>query len=368
MKHLLTAEYFADNLPSVSTLAMAPWLTWAWAKGGDSVAFRAAGIKTMLYTNPNRQHPGGNMWTTDETTFAHTCKPLRIQFPTHNNIYLMNPASSHLSTLWKTAVANSGGQFDAIYDDTANNLGSPSPSLPCNFSQNVWSSNSNALIKSLGRPVIYNGLGNFGPGPTISTAIQLNPSTIGGMMELCYAAYDGNGTKPGANLWRSEEQTEIDMVAGGKLFICRGDNMANANQRIPNRLYMIGSFLLTFNPATTIISETFATPTKFGVEPEDELVPTAPLKSTPSTIAGLKQASGVYGREYGSCYLAGKLIGACAVVVNSDSTSEAFPWRTKYHHTLALSGGGILDGGTVSAAGPAPPAYVPALSSVISFL
>ncbi len=363
MQHLLTAEYFADGGLHFSFATVVPWLTWAWATQTQSLALRPMGIKTMPYTNPNRQNVGDDMYTNDETTFAHDCNGNRIRFSARNNIYLMNPASTDLGKLWK-GVANRDFPFDAVYDDTPDNLTGAS-SMPCNFNQSTWTAYLNALNLSLNLPVIYNGLGNLN-GVNISTAFGLNPSTIGGVMEGCYADLGNN--RPKLNVWKTEEDTEIQMASLRKLFICRGLNVSTASGQVPERLYMVGSFLLAYDTSNSIISEKFATPSNFGVEPEDELVPTQPLKAAPRSVADLRQASGAYGREYAACYLKGKLIGACAIIVNSDIGAETNPWKGKYQHTLTLSGGGVLDGGTVSATGPAPPAYIGATSAVIALL
>ncbi len=368
MKHVLTKEYLADKFPSVSAAQMAPWLTWATSTGVESTSLRSVGIKTILYTNPNRQAPGGPMYTNDETTFAHDCQSQRIQFSARNNVYLMNPASTHLRKLWKNAVTQAGGEFDAIFDDTPNELFGVT-SLPCKFDQSSWTADLNTLNYSLGLPIVYNGLGNIDHTSSgswvMSQAFQLNPSTIGGTMEGCYSALDLRNPKPHSDVWKTQEDTEIKMALVGKRFICRGFNVAPAAQAISARLYMVASFLLTYNQNTSILSEKFSTPSNFRVEPESEFVPTMPVRATPSGIAALRQNSGVYGREYTVCYLNGSPVGGCAIAVNSDPRTEKYPWPTKYHHTLLLSGGGILDGGKVSAAGPAPLTYVDALSAVI---
>jgi hypothetical protein len=87
----------------------------------------------------------------------------------------------------------------------------------------------------------------------------------------------------------------------------------------------------------------------------------------PSSIDQLSQGASVYGRQYKNCYYAGRWIGACASVVNSDyaAASHPMPWTNLYHHTLVLSGGDILDGGTASMNGPAPPSIIPGTSAII---
>jgi len=309
------------------------------------------------------------MYSNDETTFAHDCNKNRIQFPKHDNRYLMDPHSQQLLSLWQNYVATSGGQFDAIEDDTTNNFFGAT-AMPCNFNQGGWTAELNTMITNLGRPVLYNGLGNIDfTHPQISTAIGLNRSSIGGMMEGCYSALGDTNPKPHEPIWRIEENTELRMAALHKLFICRGLNIDSAVSSIDSRIYMAASFFLTYDPATSMLSEKFATPSRFGGEPESQLVPTLPFVPMPTTIAGLKLSSWVYGREYSACYLRGQAVGPCAMAVNIDPmfASHPFPWRSKYGHTLVLSGGGLLDGGTIATDGPAPPVLIPGVDAVIAF-
>jgi hypothetical protein len=134
---------------------------------------------------------------------------------------------------------------------------------------------------------------------------------------------------------------------------------------------MYASFLLTYDPARAVFSPKF-TPANSGffIQPENQLVALDPVVMQPSSIDQLNEGPNVYGRQYKNCYYAGQWIGACAMVVNSDSGGQAhtMPWSNLYHHTLVLSGGDILDGGTASPGGPAPPALIPGTSAIIANL
>lgn len=369
--HVLTADYFADKFPTVSVDQMAPYLSWAWSTATESPSLRSAGVKTMLYTNPNRQAPGGPMYTSDESTFAHDCNGNRITFPAHNGIYLMDPTSTVISTLWKQTVATVGAQFDAIYDDTADNLAGAT-ALPCNYAATAWTAASNALNGSLGSPIMYNGLGNLnnvGGVYSISNAIGLNPTTVGGMMEGCYSNQSNTIAKPKGAVWQVEENSEIQMAQQQKQFICRGLNLTPASSATDLRTYMTASFLMTYDLGTSVLSEKFSNASNFNEEPESQLVVMDPIVPTPGDISGLQVSTKVYGREYGNCYISGVPVGSCAVVVNVDSSARAhpFPYPSKYQHTLALTGGGILDGGTATALGPAPGMTVPGNDAIIAF-
>jgi hypothetical protein len=134
------------------------------------------------------------------------------------------------------------------------------------------------------------------------------------------------------------------------------------------RIYQYASFLLTYDPASSIISEKYTTPSNLAVFPEEGLVALDPLIPSPAKIGKLKVDVWTYGRQYASCYLWGVPIGACAAVVDADrpTASHPFPWPGVYAHTLVLSGGGVLDGGIADPTGPAPPATMPGTSAVIA--
>jgi hypothetical protein len=166
------------------------------------------------------------------------------------------------------------------------------------------------------------------------------------------------------------ENTEIGMQQTGKLFVCHGTDFVDARSSMAIRTYYYASMLLTYDPNTTIANTEFLTPSGVTVMPEVQLVPLSPLVATPTTIDGLIQSSGVYGREYGDCYLAGADVGPCAVAVNSNKPGTqalAFPWSTKYQHTMTMSGSGAYDGGTVDILGPAPPATMAGGTAAIVF-
>jgi len=97
------------------------------------------------------------------------------------------------------------------------------------------------------------------------------------------------------------------------------------------------------------------------------LVALYPVAPEPANVANL-QVGGVYAREYGACYFNGALVGGCAAIVNPDPrNAQSYPFGAKYSHTLVLSGGGILDGGSVRTNGPQPPGSLPPQGSMIVF-
>jgi hypothetical protein len=366
--HVLTAAYMyskdGETFGGRPFSAYATSLTWAETYSASAVA--ASGIKTIYYTNPNRTEPGMPLYTGIEGTFAHTCSGARITEP-GTSFDLMNPSSQKLVSMYKSLVDAelSSQHFDAIMDDEPFDWSYLS-AMPCNYNSNVWLNAYIAEMKALSRPVIYNGLENLGPHYSVSPSIQLNPGAIGGMAEGCYS-WDHDPPYPFGPYWQEMENAEIEMAQQNKLFICYGRDLTSASEAAPVRIYSYASFLLTYAPSTSIVWEYFGTSSGYSVEPESELVALSPLVAAPTQISGLLTSTGVYGRQYGACYIAGRSVGPCAAVVNSDNAhSYAFPYAG-YHHTLQLSGGGILDGGSVSTSGPPPPSILSPTSAVIAF-
>jgi hypothetical protein len=341
-----------------------PYISWTMTHPTLTGAISALGIKTILYTNPNRLYTTDPLYTSDESTFAHTCAGSRIA--DSDGTTLMDPASTNLSALWKSEITSLQllGHVDAFEADDADDVYG-AHALPCGYTGASWLSSSIAEDASVGAPIVYNNLGLFGR-DQVSPGIGLNASAIGGLMENCYSEW---GTPPllGDGYWRSIENTEIQMAAQHKYLFCYAMSNTAGASAIGRRLYVYASFLLSYDVNTSVLFEDYVTnPSAFWVYPESGLVALNPLVSPPATIAALQVSPNVYARQYASCYLRGSYVGPCAAVVNSDSTSShPFPFA-QYHHTLSLAGGGILDGGTVATNGPAP-STLAALTGVVVF-
>jgi hypothetical protein len=378
--HISTLAYLGtqDGAHLASFSEAAPWVDWALTNLKKAAEVHAAGIHTLWYTNPNRVAPNEptKMWADDESLFAHDCSGNRIAVKhSRLNKFLTDPTSATLRANWRRAAQTARNHgFDAIFDDTADDPVHDLSAQPCRFDQDDWSRKNIDLVSSVGFPVIYNGLNdvkrpNGSVGISEESRLNQATSTIGGMAEGCYITFTRDPRQGGAE-WIAIENTELLQARVHKLFIC----MARAKPRltasdpdtIQYRQYAYASLMLTYDPSTTVLTEPFFdTPSTLNVMPEVKLVPTRPLKAAPSDVAALRESSGVYAREYAECYIAGSPIGPCAAVVNPDKdATHAFPFGN-YHHTVALSGSGILDGGVVDPNGPPPGALAP-LSGVIA--
>lgn len=363
--HVPTADYFAGyaGTKNVAPEIAARWLTWAEVGIPGSQQMRPLGVKTLLYTDPNRQMTGEPMYTPDESTFAHDCGGNRV--PTRRaGQYVMDPRSQSMRGVWKNHVARYDGEghFSAIFEDDANDLAYIA-SQPCNVDAKEWREATIAAQRNVGRPVVYNGLSLF-DGHGVSKSIALNASAVGGMMEECYAS-SPTTPKVGDWQWAATEDTEIQMARARKYFFCYGNDTSPAESSTDNRLYVYASYLLTYDPHTSVLWEYYRTPSGFHVMPETQFVPLNPVRRTVRRASDLRNRDGVYVREYKNCYLAGRKAGKCAVVVNPDAVEHRISLRG-FTHVLSLNGSGVVDGGTATLAGSSMPQSLPPLSAAIA--
>jgi hypothetical protein len=351
-----------------------PWLDYADTDAQDSLAMHDAGLTVAFYTVPNREGPGDPMYSNDESTFAHDCAGKRIDsLGVGVGRFLMDPHSTDLGGMWESYVqkmVGDGAWIDYVFEDKADNINKTS-ATPCNFDQTDWTNASNQLDSFMTAHIIYNSLSNTGSQngqPTVAPSIALNLTAAGGMSEDCYVRQDE--TLRTRLSWQATELTEIDMANGRKLFVCNGGMSTAGSTAIQARIYQYASYLLTYDPNTTLYQTHYADYSGLFVYPEVQLVAKQPVNGEPSNIASLLQSGGTYARQYKACYLAGNFVGPCAAVVNSNSAgmpSQPFPYPGQYAHTLVLSGSGVLDGGSVATNGPAPPSSVAPSTAVIAF-
>jgi hypothetical protein len=145
--------------------------------------------------------------------------------------------------------------------------------------------------------------------------------------------------------WLDTEYLEMSMAAAQKMFVCNaaGDHTADAEKRTALRLYVMASFLMTYDPNTSVLDELFLPASGFPVFPESQIVALAPLTQPPTQISDLS-IGGVYARQYASCYIKGAPIGQCVMVVNPSVTATyPFPFPDTYLGSLKLVGGGVLE-------------------------
>ena len=381
MSHIPTGDFLGGpyGTHSIKWSQAAPYLTWAMTDKHSATAISAVGIKTVFYSDPDRTLPGVAMYTNDESTFAHACNGQRVTIPYlsgdhYLSEYQMDVASPALHKLWSKVISKmmAAAHFDAVYEDDAGVaptvISTPSP--PCNYNDAAWLGAAAQMEGSVPLPVMFNGLSHYQytkEDVSLNLALFTNPSTFAGDLEHCYATYVST-YKIGHWHWDAQENTELKTVNLGKTFGCEVRNLDDAETAADVRTYAYASLLLSYKPDQVILWENFATTSGLHVMPETSLIALQPVVPAPLDVSRLRINNGVYGREYRACYLATRYVAPCAVVVNPDLTT-AYPWPygNKYRHTLRLRGGGVIEGGTATADGPAPPAVVKPLGSAIAF-
>ncbi len=370
-RHLLTADYLGKpyGTTSISWSSAAPYLTWAQTGAQSATAIHNAGIKTQLYVDPNvTANDGDPMYTDNSATFAQTCGGSRIYYVYDGlAMYVMNIGGSAMRSLFANYVKGmiSSAHYDVVYEDNSGALQAlPISTFPCSYNTSTWLDYGEELNNASPIPVMSGGLEDLN-NRSISLSINLlsSSNTMGGNYEHCYS---DNGTpKMGGWLWQVQESTEIDVAARGKYFECQLRNSNSASSSTNARLYALASFLLTYNPNTSILWEQFSTPSGLHVLPESGLLALSP-NVVPSSLSNVTLSGGTYGRQFGACYYRGTSVGKCAVVVNPDSVAHPFPYNG-YHHTLVLSGSGVLDGGQVYTNGGPPPSSLGGTEAAIVF-
>ena len=180
----------------------------------------------------------------------------------------MDPRSG-LSNRFKR-VASVLYNYSYVFEDGANNIHNES-AVPCGYTEASWTAASNANDTLLGPSlIIYNGLGTLGDGygkPPPSNL--LNPTAFGGMMEDCYGKDSFTNPLPTSTCGRTTN-TEGDDGCDPKALVCRGLSSFEAKTSMTRRTYQYASFLLTYDPASSIISEKYITkPSNLAVFPEE---------------------------------------------------------------------------------------------------
>ena len=372
-KHVLTSDYLGGyyGTSSIAWSAAAPHLTWASTNQTDANAISAAGMKTMYYTNPNRVLSTDPMYTSNESEYAHDCSGNRVTVAFDGETeYVTNVEWSGLPALYASTIKNNIGSahFDALFADNTGSLDGAQglSAMPCNYTDTAWLAGEASVIAGAAAPVIFNGLSGFN-NDSVSLDVPLASGTndLGGTFEHCFS--DNAQPEYGTWVWANTENTQLQLTAADRIFLCMAVNSGAASSSTAARMYTLASFLMTYDPAYSVLWESFGTASGLHVMPESEIVPLDPVVAQPSDVSALQISGGAYGREYRECFIAGKFVGPCAVAVNpDDQLSHPFPYP-QYTHTLVLNGNGVLDGGTIATNGPAAPTELPPLGSAIVF-
>ncbi len=145
-----------------------------------------------------------------------------------------------------------------------------------------WLAGQGQIDSVSSTPALFNGLSALNGHNVSSTLNLLSDNALGANYEHCYST-SGSSTQLKVNgwLWQTTENTEIAVAAQNKLFSCMVRNLNDAASSADERIYVLASFLLTYDPQTSILWEEFGTPSGFNVMPESQLVVLDPVVGQP---------------------------------------------------------------------------------------
>jgi len=292
-------------------------------------------------------------------------------------VWLMNPNSGSMQSWWQSHLQSVADNYDLYFLDSdpmdipdagyfpASGGGcDPWPTI-CRTTQEIptnadevaaHTSFVNALNHSNGSPMhFFYQQSSFNSALDVSAFAATN-RLVGFTCEGCISTY---ASPLRSNLYATvlNEMAVVNASPGAYLLISHGASPAGSATQIEQRLITTGIIWLAYSQGHTVVQPDLeANTNNLAVWPEDLIYPSAPVQSMVSGSADLQVASGVWRREFATCYQAGRSFGRCAVVVNSNSIdmSVQSSWLShSYSHVVTLSGGDVLSGGTASVSGSA---------------
>jgi hypothetical protein len=276
-------------------------------------------------------------------------------------------------SLWNGVAGNVGSGYTALFVDGAGDVGSGA--LPCGASDSTYVLDLATMFSGTPFPVIANNVFESAAMGTNWHTIDTGANVIGAMADSdCYV--DANAYGMGnvdfaitqgmhsygyaVDDWSQREDDELYLAQQQKLFVCLIGASHFASSETALRTYAYASLMLTYNVSSTAYFTYWKTndSTQVEVYPETGIVPANPLVSTPLDVSTLK-IGGVYVREYKDCFYRGVDEGGCAFVVNPTTGTQTIPALSRsYGHSVTLSGGGVLEGGSVGFSGLVPKSLV----------
>ncbi len=152
-----------------------------------------------------------------------------------------------------------------------------------------------------------------------------------------------------------DEMAAVNRTGGEFVVLSKGTYPSGSANQILQRLVTTGVVWLAYSEGHTIVQPDLERNTHgLAIWPEDMIYPNDAIESMVNGSADLEVAPGVYRREFNTCYRNGQSFGACATVVNANTSAVTIraSWLgLRYHHVIVLTGGDVLSGGIANLAG-----------------
>lgn len=389
--HVPTAAYCCHGYANdtVNPAEAAPYMTWA--SGTDAagaVADHAAGIANVYrYIDISYVYKGDHAYSAIDggalsSARALNCSGAPIETAGHPGLLTDPTKADTVKLLDQEITYEYDPAFTAYFVDDIDTFRWVKNGPPCDGNPPApWSEPAaaqayasmlgSARIDIKGRSIvpfiIVNALSVYADKPALHAsplAVLTPPNVLGGMCEDCYGSNTPDALKGGSE-WQDDEDMEIRTVRMHKIF---WDYVRYIGNVPAARIYTFASFMLAWDPHYTVYQTAYKpnAPGQLHITPETGIVAHDPVKDIRG-VNDLRDSGGTYVREYRRCYYRSAAIGPCAFVVNSDQEPHAGPkLGFASRHTIAVHGGMVLEGGTVSADGPQMPATIPPLTAFIA--
>ncbi len=298
------------------------------------------------------------------TTYQQSCNGNVISIP----MWRTNDGTTGVQGWWRSELQSNANGYDILFmDNTKPKVINqyfaclPLPSY-CYTTQEVADDAAvvaghvsfvNSVSHVNGQPWQYafNSI-NFN-GQQVSPGLSLFGATGRFFAGVCEGCAVSNGTYLTSNYSRIlSTMAAINATQGAFVLHSTDSSPAGSSTEIAERQVTTALVWLGYSQGHTIIWEDLEDGSKnLSVWAEDLIYPSGPVQTMVSGASDLQVSSGVYRREFKTCYQASVFFGRCAAIVNS--TNNAVPvssaWLSQsYTHLITLSGGDLLSGGTAS--------------------
>lgn len=394
-------EYWSMGA-NASSATVQSYVTYAEGGLGNSKAQQDCATSpkschSVAYMDPNliyadalcpRQPDAQIMSTSSESWFVHqagysdaahraqgsynrTCNGAPETIP----VYLLNQADPGVVAWYKSFVQNNLDNWDYYWFDVtkttvANQAFGPGGSFcpgvsACSTTQeyptdaSVLSAHisfADSLAHVNGSPlqIFFNGFtfNTSTGGLQNQSLIQQDPNHfIGGICENCIVnngVFETSNYVPVLNA-----MLQLGTMPGAQYVqLDTGSSPSGSAAQISQRTTALAMAWLGYSDGHIVIFPNFEYNTQnLAVWPEDLVYPGAPVQSMQWSANDIQVAGNVYRREFRQCFYNQQSIGPCAAIINANSSAVAVAntWLTQtYAHQIAVSGGDISSGGTLS--------------------